>query len=280
MRSLLFVPGDSERKIAKALGSTSDVVILDLEDAVSADNKQAARELTAEVLNSPDTGPKRFVRINPLSGDLVQTDLDYIMPAGPDGIMQPKTESGEDVKALAGLMTLPLPVIAIATETAAAMFELSTYAQACPPLAAIAWGAEDLSNDLGAITSRDDAGHLTDPYRLARTLCLLGARTAGVEPIDTVYVNFRDQEGLQDECRSACRDGFTAKMAIHPDQVPVINEAFTPSPDAIAQANRIIEAFDGPGNPGVISLDGQMYDIPHLKRAEKLLARASSYAQS
>ena len=127
MRSLLFVPGDAERKIAKALDSTADVVILDLEDSVSTDNKKAARELTAEVLNSPDTGPKRFVRINPLSGDLVQTDLNYIMPAGPDGIMQPKTAGGEDVKALAGLMTLPLPVIAIATETAAAMFELGTY---------------------------------------------------------------------------------------------------------------------------------------------------------
>ncbi len=279
MRSLLFVPGDSERKIAKALKSDADVVIFDLEDAVAPDRKQAARELTAEVLSSPGKRPQRFVRINPFSSGLSQQDLDHIEPANPHGIMQPKTESGEDVLTLARMMNAPLPIIAIATETARSMFNLGSYNDASPSLIGLAWGAEDLSNELGATTSRDTDGELTSPYRLARNLCLIGARAADVEPIDTVYVNFRDHDGLRDECAAAARDGFTAKMAIHPDQIAIINEAFTPSSQAIAHASRIVEAFAMSGDPGVISLDGAMYDIPHLKRAEKLLARARVYAK-
>ena len=273
MRSLLFVPGDSERKISKALDSAADIVILDLEDSVAPDRKQAARELTAEVLSSKKSGPKCFVRVNPLTSGLTAQDLGHIAPASPDGLLQPKTETGQDVLSMAAMLNSPLPVIAIATETATSMFGLGTYREATEHLLGLTWGAEDLSNELGATTSRDEDGNLTDPYRLARSLCLAGARSAEVEPIDTVYVDFRNEDGLKKECLAAARDGFTAKLAIHPAQIPVINEAFTPSAEAIAEANRVIAAFDDAGNPGVINLDGQMYDIPHLKRAQKLIKR-------
>lgn len=281
MRSLLFVPGDQDRKIAKALDGEADLVIFDLEDSVAPERKQAARDLTAEVLSSGPSrpkGPKLYVRVNPLSSGLAQMDLDHVLPARPDGIMQPKTETGKDVNALKNMMKMPIPIIAIATETAGSLFGLGTYGEAAPQLAALTWGAEDLSNELGATASRDDNGHLTDPYRLARSLCLAGARTADVEPVDTVFVDFRDHDGLRNECLAAARDGFTAKMAIHPDQVPVINEVFTPSIEAIAAANRLIAAFEAAGNPGVIKLDGKMFDIPHLKRAQKLVSRAAVFA--
>ena len=278
MRSLLFVPGDQERKIAKALDGDADVVIFDLEDSVAPECKQAARELTAEVLSSGQSGPQRYVRVNPLSSGLTAQDLDHVLQAGPDGILQPKTETGDDVITLKTMMKMPLPIIAIATETATAMFGLGTYARATPDLIAMTWGAEDLSNELGATTSRNEDGHLTDPYRLARSLCLAGARAADVEPIDTVFVDFRDHDGLRNECISAVRDGFTAKLAIHPDQIAVINDVFTPSAEAIAEANRLIEAFAAVGNPGVIKLDGKMFDIPHLKRARKLISRAGAIA--
>ncbi len=278
MRSLLFVPADSERKIARGLDSGADVVILDLEDSVAAANKPAARRLAAEVLKSERGGPMLIVRVNALDSGLIEADLEAIVPAGPDGFMQPKTRSGEDVKTLAAMAgSGGLPIIAIATETAQSLFGLARYAEAVPPLAGLTWGAEDLSSDLGAEASRDDAGLLTDPYRLARTLCLVGARAAGVDPIDTVYVNYRDHEGLEAECRAAARDGFTGKMAIHPDQVAPINWAFTPAPEAVARAQRIVEAFQAAGEAGVVGLDGEMLDRPHLVRAEQLLARAERF---
>ncbi|MFW6077908.1 MAG: HpcH/HpaI aldolase/citrate lyase family protein [Hyphomicrobiales bacterium] len=279
MRSLLFVPADSERKIARGLASGADVVILDLEDSVAAANKPAARRLAAEVLGSQrGDAPMLIVRVNALGSGLVEYDVEAVMPAAPDGFMQPKTRGAEDVKALAALAGSDgLPIIAIATETARALFGLKTYADAVPPLAGLTWGAEDLSSDLGAESSRDDAGQLTDPYRLARTLCLIGARAADVEPIDTVYVNYRDRDGLEAECRAAARDGFTGKMAIHPDQVEPINRIFTPAPKAVARAQRIVEAFRAAGDAGVVGLDGEMLDRPHLVRAEQLLARAARY---
>jgi citrate lyase subunit beta/citryl-CoA lyase len=282
MRSLLFVPADSERKIARGLASGADVVILDLEDSVAAANKPAARRLAAEVLGSErGSAPMLMVRVNALDSGLVEADLEAVMPAGPDGFMQPKTRRGEDVKALAAMAgSGGLPIVAIATETAGALFGLQSYVDAVPPLAGLTWGAEDLSSDLGAEASRDDAGGLTDPYRLARTLCLVGARAAGIEPIDTVYVNYRDERGLEAECRAAARDGFTGKMAIHPDQVAPINSAFTPSPDAVARARRIVEAFDAAGDLGVVGLEGEMLDRPHLLRARQLLARAARYGAS
>ncbi|HUE47348.1 MAG TPA: CoA ester lyase [Aestuariivirgaceae bacterium] len=277
MRSLLFVPADSERKIARGLASGADVMILDLEDSVAAANKGAARQLAAETLEGRRGGPMLIVRVNALESGLLEADLEAVMPAGPDGFMQPKTRNAEDVKTLAAMAGSGLPIIAIATETAQALFGLASYADAVPPLAGLTWGAEDLSSDLGAEASRDEAGALTDPYRLARTLCLAGARAAGVEPIDTVYVNYRDHEGLEAECRAAARDGFTGKMAIHPDQVAPINRAFTPAPEAVSRARRIVEAFQAAGDAGVVGLDGEMLDRPHLVRAEQLLARAARF---
>jgi citrate lyase subunit beta/citryl-CoA lyase len=257
------------------------VVILDLEDSVAAANKPAARRLAAEVLGSErGSAPMLMVRVNALESGLVEADLEAVMPAGPDGFMQPKTRRAEDVKALAAMAgSGGLPIIAIATESADALFGLQTYVDAVPPLAGLTWGAEDLSSDLGAESSRDDAGGLTDPYRLARTLCLVGARAAGIEPIDTVYVNYRDQDGLEAECRAAARDGFTGKLAIHPDQVEPINRIFTPAPDAVARARRIVDAFKAAGEAGVVGLDGEMLDRPHLVRAEQLLARAARLGQ-
>ena len=275
MRSLLFVPADSERKIAKALASGADVVIFDLEDSVSAAAKPAARRLAAEVLAAPRpaTAPRLFVRVNALDTGMTAADLEAVLPARPDGLMQPKTEGGGDVAELARQSGGTVPIIAIVTETARALFGCGTYEAAGPALYGMAWGAEDLSNDLGARSSRDAEGRLTEPYRLARTLCLAGARAAGVEPIDTVHVNFRDLADLEAECEAAVRDGFAAKMAIHPAQVEIINRVFTPSPEAIAEAEAVVSAFAAAGDTGVVAIDGKMFDIPHLKRAQKLLAR-------
>ena len=281
MRSLLFVPADSERKIARALTSGADVVILDLEDSVAAESKPAARQLAAEVLSAQKRRTQMLiVRVNALDSGLLEADLEAVMPAAPDGFMQPKTQCGDDVKALAAMAgSGGLPIIAIATETARALFGIESYLDAVPPLAGLTWGAEDLSSDLGAESSRDDAGLLSDPYRLARALCLIGARAAGIEPIDTVYVNYRDRDGLEAECRAAARDGFTGKMAIHPDQVEPINRIFSPAPEAVARAQRIVEAFKAAGDAGVVGLEGRMLDRPHLLRAGQLLARAQRFAQ-
>jgi len=278
MRSLLFVPADSERKLAKALASAADVVILDLEDSVAPERKEAARRLAAECLTGRQHGgPQLFVRINPDPTGLLAADLAAIAPSQPDGLMLPKAGGGKDVLHLVQRLGQAMPVIAIATETAEAMFSLASYGEAVPPLIALAWGAEDLSSDLGALASRDAEGRLTDPYRLARALCLLGARAAGVEPVDTVYLDFRDSDGLARECAAAMRDGFSSKLAIHPDQIDIINEAFTPSDDAIDEARAVIDAFAAAGSAGVVAIGSRMYDIPHRRRAEKLLARAERY---
>jgi citrate lyase subunit beta/citryl-CoA lyase len=278
MRSLLFVPADSERKLAKALASAADVVILDLEDSVAPERKEAARRLAAECLTGRQHGgPQLFVRINPDPTGLLAADLAAIAPSQPDGLMLPKAGGGKDVLHLVQRLGQAMPVIAIATETAEAMFSLASYGEAVPPLIALAWGAEDLSSDLGALASRDAEGRLTDPYRLARALCLLGARAAGVEPVDTVYLDFRDSDGLARECAAAMRDGFSSKLAIHPDQIDIINEAFTPSTAAIDEARAVIDAFAAAGSAGVVAIGGRMYDIPHRRRAEKLLARAERY---
>ncbi|WP_108882971.1 aldolase/citrate lyase family protein [Anderseniella sp. Alg231-50] len=277
MRSLLFVPADSERKIEKAMTCNADVVILDLEDSVALQNKPAARALAAQTLQRPRSGPQVYVRVNALDSGLTSDDVAAVLPAGPEGIIQPKTETGACVDKLAGMVGTDMPVIAIATETANAMFGLGTYTQVTANLKGIAWGAEDLSNELGAQANRTAGGSLTEPYRLARSLCLFGARAAGVEPVDTVYVDFRNQAGLEHDCMDAVRDGFTCKMAIHPAQVDTINRIFTPSAQQVAEARSIIDAFAGAGDAGVVGIDGKMYDIPHLNRSRKLLHRAKAY---
>lgn len=289
MRSLLFVPGDSARKIDKALGGPADAVVLDLEDSVSLANKETARASVAATLAEAgrDAGPTLHVRINALSSGLAEADLDAVVPQAPAAIMLPKSEGAHDVGTLSklldrreaahGLEPGSTGIVAIATETARALFGLGSYVEAGPRLKALAWGAEDLSADLGAADNVDEHGRHTAPYELARTLCLAGAVAAGVAPVDGVHVNFRDQEGLRREAGRAMRDGFTAKMAIHPDQVPVINEVFTPSDDDIARARRVIEAFAQAGDAGVVGLDGEMLDRPHLARAEGLIERARRY---
>ena len=279
MRSLLFVPGDRPAMIEKAFTSNADAIIIDLEDSVAPQAKKQARDIAAGILAERlSARPAAFVRINPLDSGLASDDLAAIMPARPDGLMQPKTNSGKDVAILAEMAGNDIPIIAIATETAASLFNLGTYDGLAANLYGLAWGAEDLSNDLGASGSRTADGALSDPYRLARTLCLAGARAAGVEPIDTVYVDFRDETGLERECRAAARDGFTGKMAIHPAQIDVINQVFTPSEKSIAEAKAIVEAFAASPDAGVLAIDGRMYDIPHLKRARKLLERAAGFS--
>lgn len=273
MRSLLFVPADSEKKVPKALASPADVVILDLEDSVSLADKPKARALARDILSSPRGQAKLFVRVNALTSGLLADDLAALAASRPDGLMLPKSESGADVKRLIAMAGLP--VIAIATETAAAMFNLGTYGDCGPHLFGLTWGMEDLAAALGAQTNRDAQGRPTAPYDLARTLCLIGARAAGVEPIDGVHANFRDLTGLEAQCRDAVRDGFTAKLCIHPDQVEIVNRVFTPSPEAVARAERIVKAFADAGDAGVIGLDGEMLDVPHLKAAKALLARNS-----
>jgi citrate lyase subunit beta / citryl-CoA lyase len=290
MRSLLFVPGDSEKKLARALGSGADVLLVDLEDSVAPERKGAARRIAADfVASRRGDGPRLFVRINDLRSGLADDDLGGVMRARPDGIMLPKSNSGRDVTRLSAKLNLhearnDIPegatgIIAIVTETAAGALEACSYRDASHRLVGMTWGAEDLSADIGARAARDETGNLTDPFRLARALTLLGAAAAGIAAVDTVFVDFRDEAGLALECRAAERDGFTAKMAIHPAQVPIINAAFTPSPEAIEAARRIVAAFAAEPGAGVLGIDGKMYDRPHLKRAQRMLAReAARYA--
>jgi citrate lyase subunit beta / citryl-CoA lyase len=286
MRSYLFVPGDSQRKLEKSLGSGADALIIDLEDSVAPSGKAEARRITAGFLaeaRKEASRPKLYIRVNDLATGLTVQDLDAVMEAGPDGIVLPKAIGGNDVTHLAAIIAVReaefgLPdgttsIMAIGTETARSVFQLGTFRGASHRLVGIAWGGEDLSADLGAESNRGDDGHYTDPYRLARSLTLMGAASAEVDAIDTVYTSFKDIEGLAAECRAARRDGFSAKMAIHPAQVPVINDTFAPSDTEIAKAKAIVAAFADNPSAGVVAIDGEMIDMPHLKRAERLLKR-------
>lgn len=287
MRSLLFVPGDSQKKLQKGLESGADALILDLEDSVSLDAKPQARELTREFLNEAGAlarRPRLIVRVNALSTGLTEADLDAVMPGAPDAIMLPKAEGGPDLTHLAAQIAVreaesdfadgATRIIAIATETGKGIFALGSYAGASHRLAGLTWGAEDLSADVGAETNRLESGDYTDPYRMARSLTLFAAAAAQVDAIDSVFTAFRDSEGLRAECLAGRRDGFTGKMAIHPAQVAVINEVFSHSPEALARAEAIIALFDANPGLGVIGLDGEMLDRPHLMRARRLKARA------
>ena len=271
-RSWLFVPADSEKKIAKAVASDADAIIFDLEDSVALGNKQAARDILKTLKR--DGGPRWWVRINPLRTDHHKKDLEVFASADFEGVVLPKAESGADVIELSHT-TGHLPVHAIVTETAASLFGLLSYRDAKSPLTAMCWGAEDLSAALGATSKYDADGDLSFTYRLARSLTLAGAVAAGVQPVDGVFADFRDKTGLTAEARAAAREGFTGKLAIHPDQIAPINAAFTPSADDIAHAEKIVAAFEADPAAGVLSVDGQMVDRPHLTQAMALLARAS-----
>ena len=287
MRSLLFVPADSAKKLDKAMSSGADALIIDLEDSIAWGGKARAREAAASFLKdamASTSRPYLMVRVNSLQTGLVDADLDAVAPTRPDAIMLPKAEGGAavihaDAKLAVREAKNDLPdghikILPIATETAAALFVVGTFAGASPRLIGLTWGAEDLSAELGARANRDEQGRFLDPYRLARTLCLAGAAAAAVPAIDTVFVDFRDTVGFRSECEEACRDGFVGKMAIHPAQVPIINEVFTPSAAAVGHAQSVVDAFAAAPGAGVVGIGGVMYDRPHLVRAKQLLARA------
>lgn len=288
LRSLLLVPGDSASKLDEALRAGADAVIVDLEDAVAPSRKEAARRNAAIILREAGAQadrPRLFVRVNALDTGLIDEDLAAIMPAAPDGIVLPGCVGGPDVQQLGARLAVHeaevgLPdgatrILPIAAETAAALFALGTFAGASRRLVALAWGAEDLSADLGAVANRDAAGSLSEPFRLARSLTLFGAAAAGVEALDGVYAALGDEAGLRAECEEAARDGFGGKLALHPAQVPVINDAFVPAPAALAWAQAIVEAFAGNPDGPAPWVEGRMVDRGHLRRAERLLRRAS-----
>lgn len=288
MRSLLFVPGDDERKIAKGLASAADALILDLEDAVAPQRKAAARELCAATLAAAGARMKLFIRINALDTPAALLDLAAVVKAGPFGIMLPKCRNGEDARLLSHYLTalearegLPageIRILPIVTETGGSLFGfggLSGYDNPLiPRLCGMLWGGEDLAADLGAITNRDEDGRYAAPYLLARSLCLFASASASVIAVDAVYTNFRDPAGLKQEAVAGLRSGFSAKAAIHPDQIAVINEAFTPTAADVESARRVIEAFDASPGAGVVAVDGKMLDRPHYRTAQRVLARA------
>jgi citrate lyase subunit beta / citryl-CoA lyase len=275
LASLLFVPGDRPERMEKALDCGADALILDLEDSVSAAHKPLAREAIAAFLARPRGPVKLFVRINPLQGDLARDDLAAVLPHAPDGIMLPKAEGLASIRELEALLGDSRAVILpIATETPLAMFRLGDYVQASERLCGLTWGAEDLPAALGATASRLPDGSYTPPLEVARAMTLFAAHAAGVEAIDTVFPEFKDLEALRRYAERGLRDGFTGMMAIHPAQVPVINAAYTPSPEAITAARAIVAAFAANPDAGVLSIDGKMIDAPHLKQAQQVLARA------
>lgn len=290
LRSLLFIPGDSEKKISKVDLCGADAVILDLEDSVSLANKPSARALVAAFLAERPPGarhPQLWVRINPLDSGLSSDDLDAVIAGTPDGIMLPKADGPDDVRALSvqldeletthGIPLGLIKIIPVATETAIAPFHLGRYATAnLHRLAGLTWGAEDLSAALGASTNLGADGAWAFTYKLVRSLTLMAARAAGVQAIDTLFVDFRDEEGLRSASRAARAEGFTGRLAIHPAQVAAINEGFMPTAAEIAHAQRIVDAFAACPNVGTVGIDGKMIDRPHLIAAEALLAQARS----
>lgn len=287
MRSLLFVPAHDERKLAKGLISGADALIVDLEDAVPLAQKARAREVCAPFLHEHTGRMRMFVRVNALGTHMTQADLEAVLAARPYGIMLPKCESGQDLATLSamiapleqahGIATGTTRILPIVTETAAGLFGMESYARAANPrLCAMMWGGEDLAADIGAVSNKDAQGRYTHPYELARTLTLLGATAAQVPAVDAVFTNFRDPEALKAEAALALRDGFSAKAAIHPDQVAPINEAFTPAEADIAWARQVIAAFDANPAAGAVAVEGKMLDRPHYRLAQRMLARVAS----
>jgi citrate lyase subunit beta/citryl-CoA lyase len=288
LRSLLFVPADSERKIARAFATEADALIFDLEDSVAPDRKAAARQGLAEVLRSLPANRRwtTFVRINPVGSGMALDDIRAVIGPHLDGVMSPKSEGAADLlhlshaldmaEVFADLPSGQVRILPVVTETAKAVLRLPDLADlpALDRLVGLTWGGEDLATDIGALTNRRDDGVWDDTFRLARSLCLLAASAAEVAAIDTLHADFRDAAGLAEACRQARRSGFTGKLAIHPDQPAVINAAFTPSADEIAQARAVLAAFEATGGAGVASLEGRMLDRPHLLQAERLLALA------
>jgi citrate lyase subunit beta/citryl-CoA lyase len=291
LRSLLFVPGDSEKKLVKALAAGADALILDLEDSVAPANKAAARGAVATFLRDRPPGrlPQLWVRINPLATPEGLADLAAVAGGAPAGIMIPKADGPDEVRRLGhyldaleqrdGIAAGSVRILPVATETARAPFALGGYADAgLGRLLGLTWGAEDLSTALGAATNQDEAGGWAFTYRLVRSLCLMAAKAAGVQAIETLYVDFRDPAGLRAASVAARREGFTGRIAIHPDQVAVINDCFMPGAEDVAVARRVVSAFEAAPGAGAVGLDGRMLDIPHLTQARQVLALDAAYA--
>ncbi|MBL6953488.1 MAG: CoA ester lyase [Alphaproteobacteria bacterium] len=286
IRSWLFVPGDSERKLAKGRDNPADALILDLEDSVSDDRQEIAREMVRDYLTAhPDRARQQlWVRINPLDTELSLPDLAAVMAGAPDGIVLPKVYSADDVNTLAhylsaleareGLPPDSTKIHCVSTETAASLLTFHTYLDGVSDrLAAMTWGGEDLAAALGASDNRNPAtGDYDDVYLMAKSLCLSTARAIEVQPVGVVYVDFRDLEGLEAECLRDRRAGFFGKIAIHPAQSDVINRAFTPSEEEVAHAQRVIDVFAQNPGLGTVGLEGKMLDMPHLKQARNVMA--------
>ena len=286
LKSMLFVPGDTEKKMAKAHGTRASALILDLEDAVSIERIDIARDMTREYLASHTDRVRQqvWVRVNPLSTPLALPDLAAVVGGAPDGIVLPKVESAQDVVRLDHYLTAleqrdgvahgTVRILVVATETPQAVFALDSYRGVSPRLAGLTWGAEDLSTAIGASTNRGEDGEFEFTYQVARALCLLGAHAAGVQAVDTLSVDFRDAERLKRDVRASRRAGFSGKIAIHPDQVDIINTGYSPDDDEIRHARAVIAAFEKAGGAGTVQLDGKMIDKPHLVQARRVLAAA------
>ncbi|MGA9500028.1 MAG: CoA ester lyase [Pseudolabrys sp.] len=285
MRSLLFVPADGESKLDKAMASGADAVIIDLEDSITPERKDQARAAALNFLKRARAAtqrPRLLVRINGLETGMTDADLDAIVAGEPDAIVFPKAEGGASVvhldakltarEAIAGVPEGQIKVLAQAVESAAGLFAAGTFRSASTRLIGLTWGPEDLSAELGADANRDAQGELTEPYRLARSMCLYAAAAAKLSAIETVYVDFRNSEGLRRDTEAARRDGFTGRLAIHPAQVPVINDVFTPTAAQVEKAKAVVAAFAAQPGAGAVGIDGKMYDRPHLARAQRLLA--------
>lgn len=280
MRTMLFVPGDSPRKFEKASQGNASALIIDLEDSVVPDKKAEARGLTRTMLAGRRDGQQLYVRVNALDTGMTLQDLAAVMPGAPDGIVLPKSRSGDDVRhlalwldafeAAAGTKAGSTQIVVVATETAASVFGLGSYKDCSPRLAGMMWGAEDLAASLGA-TENGSGGKFHSPYLLARDMCLIGAAAAEVAAIDTVYTDIENLAGLEQETRAARRDGFSAKALIHPKHVDIVNAAFEPTAAERAWAEKIVEAFASNPTLGTLRVDGRMIDKPHLRAAKKIL---------
>jgi citrate lyase subunit beta/citryl-CoA lyase len=286
-RSIHFVPGGNQKMFSKALSLPADSLILDLEDSVTPQNKQSARIEVCEWLSSADFGGReKLVRMNPMDSEWGRNDLEAIIACKPDGIVVPKVLDFKSVNAVseviksketeAGLEEGAISLLLIGTELAGAVFNLPTMATH-PRVDGLTWGAEDLSASLGSRTKRDEHGNYLEVFSFVRSMCLLAAVAARVQPIDAVYTDIKNSKGLQAECKSAADMGYTGKITIHPDQIEIVNEAFTPSKQEIDEAKELLAAFDEHQSSGTMafSFNGAMVDVPHLKRAKQVLAIAA-----
>ena len=288
LRSMLFIPADSERKLAKGDATGADALILDLEDAVAPSRTHIAREMALAYLKARKDRSKQqlWVRINPLSTPAALLDL-VVVAGGPDGIVLPKVDSAADIIQLShyldalevreGVTHGSIRIMPVATETAKSLFTLGSYDGCSARLAGLTWGAEDIAAALGASTNRRPDGEYDTVYQLARSMCLAGAVAAGVQPIDTIWADFSDEAGLVRDSAAARQRGFTGKIAIHPGQVAAINAAFSPSAEELAWSHKVVDLFEANPGMGTVGLEGKMLDMPHLKQARRVLELAQRF---